>query len=42
MFCALAENMDFFRDKLNVFIAFAPVVSVHSTTSTLINLLKDT
>ncbi len=42
MFCALAENMEFFRDKLNLFVAFAPVVRLDNCTSGLIKMLKDT
>lgn len=40
MFAALSENMDFFRDKLNLFIALAPVVKVDNCTSTIIK-MKD-
>jgi hypothetical protein len=41
MFCALSENMDFFRKHMNVFIALAPVVRVDSCSSGLIKRMKD-
>jgi hypothetical protein len=41
MFCALSENLDFFKERLNVFIALAPVVRVDSCTSGLIRKVKD-
>lgn len=41
MFCALAENYGFFKDKLNLFIAFAPVVKIDGCTSSIINMMKD-
>lgn len=41
MFCALAENIDFFRERMNLFIALAPVVRVDSCSSGLIRKLKD-
>jgi len=41
MFCALSERMDFFKDKLNLFIAYAPVVKLDNCSSGLIKLLKD-
>lgn len=41
MFCALAENFDFFKERMNLFIALAPVVRVDSCSSGLIRKLKD-
>ena len=41
MFCALSENIDFFRRHMNVFIALAPVVRVDSCSSGLIKRMKD-
>jgi lysosomal acid lipase/cholesteryl ester hydrolase len=41
MFCALSENLEFFRERLNVFIALAPVVRVDSCSSGLIKKMKD-
>lgn len=41
MFCALSENMDFFRGKLNLFVALAPVVKLENCTNSLIKLVKD-
>lgn len=41
MFCALSENMDYFRDKINLFIALAPVVKVQNLSSGLIRKFKD-
>ena len=41
MFCGLAENAEFFKDRLNLFIALAPVVRVDSCSSGIIKRLKD-
>lgn len=41
MFAALSENLDFFKDRLNVFVALAPVVKVESCSSGIIRKLKD-
>ena len=41
MFCALSGNMEFFRDRLNLFVALAPVVKLESCTNSLIKLVKD-
>ncbi|CDW79126.1 ab-hydrolase associated lipase region family protein [Stylonychia lemnae] len=41
MFCALSENFDFFKEKINLFIALAPVVKVESCSSGLIKKIKD-
>lgn len=41
MFCALSENLEFFKERLNLFIALAPVVRVDSCSSGLIRKLKD-
>jgi hypothetical protein len=44
MFCALSENLPFFRERMNLFIALAPVVRVDSCSSGIIKKLgeKDT
>jgi len=41
MFCGIAENYDFFKDRINLFIALAPVVKVESCSSGLIKKIKD-
>jgi len=41
MFCALSDNMEFFRDRLNVFVALAPVVKLENCSNSLIKLVKD-
>lgn len=41
MFCALAENYDFFKEKMNLFIALAPVVRVDGCSSGIIKMMKD-
>jgi len=41
MFCALAENMEFFRSRMNIFIALAPVVRVDNCSSGIIKKMKD-
>jgi len=41
MFAALAEDMDFFRAHMNIFIALAPVVRVDNCSSGLIKKLSD-
>jgi hypothetical protein len=41
MFSALAENLDFFRAHMNVFIALAPVVRVDNCSSGLIKKMSD-
>jgi lysosomal acid lipase/cholesteryl ester hydrolase len=41
MFAAIAENMDYFRPRLNLFIALAPVVRVDNCSSGLIKRMKD-
>jgi hypothetical protein len=41
MFCALSENLEFFKERMNVFIALAPVVRVDSCSSGIIRKLKD-
>lgn len=41
MFTALAENHDFFKARLNIFIALAPVVRVDNCSSGLMKKLSD-
>lgn len=41
MFAALSENLDFFKARLNVFIALAPVVRVDRLSSGLIKKMGD-
>ena len=41
MFAGLSENMEFFRDRMNLFIALAPVVRVDSCSSGIIKKIKD-
>jgi hypothetical protein len=41
MFTALSENIEFFRERMNLFIALAPVVKVESCSSGIIRKLKD-
>ena len=41
MFCALSENFDFFKERMNLFIALAPVVKLDSCSSGLILKIKD-
>ncbi len=41
MFTALSENTEFFRERMNLFIALAPVVRVDSCSSGIIRKLKD-
>ena len=41
MFCAIAENYQFFKERINLFIALAPVVRVDSCSSGIIKKLKD-
>lgn len=41
MFCALAENFAFFKERVNLFIALAPVVRVDSCSSGIIKKMKD-
>jgi len=41
MFCGIAENYEFFKDRINLFIALAPVVKVESCSSGLIKKIKD-
>lgn len=41
MFCALAENFAFFKERINLFIALAPVVRVDSCSSGIIKKMKD-
>eukprot|EP00347_Sterkiella_histriomuscorum_P012882 403366856 len=41
MFCALSENLQFFKDRMNLFIALAPVVRLDSCSSGLILKMKD-
>ena len=36
MFCALALNLPFFKERLNLFVAIAPAVKIDSTTAALI------
>ena len=36
MYSALAENYGGLRDKLNLFIALAPIVNLHSSTNELL------
>lgn len=38
---ALSENMEFFRSRLNLFVALAPVVRVDNCSSTLLSKMKD-
>ena len=39
MFAALARNPDYWRQKVNLFVALAPVTSLHDTTSPLVRLM---
>eukprot|EP00347_Sterkiella_histriomuscorum_P002574 403367625 len=41
MFCALSENMDFFKERMNLFVAYAPVVKVDGVTSSIIKMVKN-
>ncbi|CDW91490.1 ab-hydrolase associated lipase region family protein [Stylonychia lemnae] len=41
MFCALSNNMDYFRSRLNLFVALAPVVKLDNCSNSLIKLVKD-
>jgi len=41
MFCGIAENYDFFKERMNLFVALAPVVRVDRCSSGLIRKLKD-
>ena len=41
MFCALSENMEYFRGRINLFIALAPVVKVQNISSGIIRKMKD-
>ncbi len=41
MFCALSENIEFFREHMNLYIALAPVARVDSCSSGLIKKMKD-
>jgi len=41
MFCALSENIQFFRERINVFIALAPAVHIKYCTSGLIKKMAD-
>ena len=41
MFCALSENLAFFKERMNLFIALAPVVRVDHCSSGLIKKIKD-
>ena len=41
MFCALSENFDFFSERINLFIALAPVVKLDNCSSGLILKIKD-
>ena len=41
MFCAIAENPEFFKERINLYIALAPVVRVDSCSSGIIKKLKD-
>lgn len=41
MFAALSENLEFFKDKINVAIMLAPVTRVDRATSGTIHKLKD-
>ncbi len=41
MFCALSENLEFFKKHMNLFIALAPVVRVDNCSSGIIKKLKD-
>ena len=41
MFCGLSENLDFFKSRMNLFIALAPVCRVDGCTSGLIKTMRD-
>lgn len=41
MFCSLSENLEFFRERINLFIALAPVVHVDNCSSGILQKLKD-
>ena len=41
MFYALSENLKFFKDKINIFIALAPVVRIDNCSSGLINKMRN-
>lgn len=42
MFCALAENIEFYREKLNLFVAYAPVVRLDNYSLGPFKISKDT
>ena len=41
MFAGLAENMDFFKAHMNIFIALAPVVRVDNCSSSILKKMSD-
>lgn len=41
MFCALSENTEFFKQRMNLFIALAPVVRVDSCSSGILKKMSD-
>jgi hypothetical protein len=41
MFAGLSENMDFFRERLSIFIGLAPVVRVDNCSSSLIQKISE-
>jgi hypothetical protein len=41
MFTAISEKFDFFKDRLNLFIALAPVVRIDKCSSGIINKMKN-
>ena len=41
MFCALSENLEFFKERMNLFVALAPVARVDSCSSGIIKKMKD-
>lgn len=42
MFIGLSMKMDYFREKVNLFVALAPVVNNNHTTSPLLKILSET
>mmetsp|Transcript_43579 Transcript_43579/g.31810 ORF Transcript_43579/g.31810 Transcript_43579/m.31810 type:complete len:95 (+) Transcript_43579:5-289(+) len=41
MFCALAENLQFFKERMSVFVALAPAVHIKYCTSGLVKKMAD-
>ena len=41
MFCALSENYEYFKQRMNVFVAYAPVVRVDGIDAKLLTIVRD-